>query len=129
MALTITSLTHPTMIAKIRKGMYYAHKNQGHMMNGHGNRVYIQNAQGRNIMRLNWIGGSQGFIVYGDESRDITAMVKAALGRAKVTNYATAYNAKPPKFLALAASCLLLTGCQVSGTMTAVYSVLGSLLT
>lgn len=79
MSLTITSLTHPTMIAKIRKALYYANKGKGHMMNGHGNRCYIQNRLGRNIMRLNWIGGSQGFIVYGQESRDITTTVKAAL--------------------------------------------------
>lgn len=79
MSVTRTSLIHPTMIAKIRKGMYYASKEQGHMMNGHGKRVYIENAQGRNIMRLDWIGGRQGYIVYGQESVNITRTVRNAL--------------------------------------------------
>ncbi len=79
MSVTRTSLIHPTMIAKIRKGMYYASKGQGHMMNGHGKRVYIENAQGRNIMRLDWIGGRQGYIVYGQESVNITRTVRNAL--------------------------------------------------
>jgi len=79
MALTITSLIHPTMIKKIRAAMYYAHKGQGHKMNGHNKRVYIQNAKGHNIMRLDWIGGPQGYIVWGSESRNITKIVKSAL--------------------------------------------------
>lgn len=79
MPIITTSLIHPTMIAKIRKALYYAKKNQGHMMNGHGNRCYIANAKGHNIMRLNWVGGRQGYIVYGADSRDITRIVRAAL--------------------------------------------------
>ena len=81
--ITVTSLTHPTMLSKIRRGLYYAQKGFGHLMNGHGNRVYIKNAKGHNIMHLNWIGGRQGYIVYGSESKDITETVKAAL-RSKV---------------------------------------------
>lgn len=77
--LTVTALTHPTMIAKIRRGMYFAQKGMGHLMNGHGKRVYIENAQGRNIMRLDWVGGPQGYIVYGNESANITRTVKNAL--------------------------------------------------
>lgn len=79
MSVTRTSLTHPTMIAKLRSALYYAHKGQGHKMNGHGNRCYIANAKGHNIMRLDWIGGRQGYIVYGAESRDITRIVRNAL--------------------------------------------------
>jgi hypothetical protein len=79
MSVTRTSLIHPTMINKIRKGMHYAQKGQGHMMNGHGKRVYIQNAKGHNIMRLDWIGGREGYIVYGNESRNVTRMVRNAL--------------------------------------------------
>lgn len=77
--LSRTALIHPTMIAKIRRGMYYASKGQGHMMNGHGKRVYITNAQGRNIMRLDWVGGRMGYIVYGQESVNITRTVRNAL--------------------------------------------------
>ena len=79
MPITRTSLIHPATIAKIRRAMYYAHKGQGHKMNGHGNRCYIANAKGHTIMRLNWIGGRQGYIVYGAESRDITSIVRNAL--------------------------------------------------
>jgi hypothetical protein len=77
--LTSTALTHPTMIHKIRRGMYYASKGMGHLMNGHGKRVYIENSKGRNIMRLDWVGGAQGYIVYGNESVNITRTVKKAL--------------------------------------------------
>ncbi len=135
MAVTVTSLTHPTMIAKIRKGLYYAHKGQGHMMQGHGNRVYIQNARGQNIMRLNWIGGRQGYIVYGQESRDVTDTVKAALKIAKVRDYAIAYNGVPvrsgtlPRTVAVSGLALLLTGCQSHGAVSAMVQVLSGLLT
>lgn len=77
--LSRTALIHPVMIEKIRSGMHYAQKGQGHMMNGHGKRVYIKNASGRNIMRLDWIGGRQGYIVYGNESVNITRTVRNAL--------------------------------------------------
>lgn len=135
MSLTMTSLTHPTMIAKIRAALYYAHKGQGHKMNGHGQRCYIQNRQGRNIMRLNWIGGRQGFIVYGQESRDITVTVKQALKVAKVRDFTVMYatpSSKPSrlsKLVTMISVGAVLTGCQVSGAMTAVYSVVGSILT
>lgn len=79
MSVTRTSLIHPTMIAKIRRGMYYAQKGMGHLMNGHNNRVYIENTKGRNIMRLDWVGGRQGYIVYGQESVNITRTVRNAL--------------------------------------------------
>lgn len=79
MQLTRTALIHPTMIKKIRSALYYASKGQGHKMNGHGRRCYIQNAQGRNIMRLDWVSGRQGYIVYGNESVVITRTVRNAL--------------------------------------------------
>lgn len=82
--ITITSLKHPTMIAKLRLAMYYACNQQGHKMHGHGNRCYIQNAQGRNVMRLDWVGGKAGYIVYGSATnvapaRNITKDVALAL--------------------------------------------------
>lgn len=79
MSITRTSLIHPAMIRKIRAAMYYASKGQGYMMNGHGKRCYIANGKGHNIMRLDWIGGRQGYIVYGAESRNITRIVRNAL--------------------------------------------------
>ncbi|AMR57892.1 hypothetical protein vB_PsyM_KIL4_0168 [Pseudomonas phage vB_PsyM_KIL4] len=139
MAITITSLTHPTMIAKIRKGMYYAHKGQGHMMNGHGTRVYIENAKGHNVMRLDWVGGRQGYIVYGQESRDITATVKRALHRDvqramhNVISFERCFGkpAGSPRLIRIAALAALsagLTGCQSSGVVTAVCSLVGGLI-
>lgn len=72
-----TCLTHPTMIAKILLAMKLAATGQGHLMNGHGNRCYIQNRNGRNIMRLQYI--DKKFTVYGDQSRDITKIVADAI--------------------------------------------------
>ncbi|UAV84649.1 hypothetical protein PHB09_154 [Pseudomonas phage PHB09] len=140
MAITITSLTHPTMIAKIRKGLYYAHKSQGHMMNGHGNRVYIENAKGHNVMRLNWIGGRQGYVVLGNGNKDITKAVKMALHSVKVRDLALPYSggipkgkvkalvSKTSKALMIGIGATLLTACQSSGAITALYNVLGGLI-
>lgn len=75
--ITVTSLTHPTMIAKIRLAMKLASRGQGEKMNGHGNRCYIQDRNGRNIMRLQYM--NKRFTVYGQESKDITKLVAAAL--------------------------------------------------
>lgn len=135
MSVTRTSLIHPTMIAKIRKGMYYASKGQGHMMNGHGKRVYIENAQGRNIMRLDWIGGRQGYIVYGQESVNITRTVRNALASVvarELLNPLPDYKPNPKqeqmtnvlkrqrvavvaKMAGITALGLLLTGCTMVG--------------
>lgn len=82
--LTVTSLVSPTMIVKIRQGLKYAALGQGHMMNGHGNRVYITNRKGHNILRLDWKHGK--FIAYGSESRDVTEMVKEAIQRGCSSN-------------------------------------------
>lgn len=75
--ITVTSLTHPTMIAKIRLAMRLAAFGNGDQMNGHGNRCYIQDSKGRNIMRLQYT--DKRFTVYGAESRDITKVVASAL--------------------------------------------------
>lgn len=135
MSVTRTSLIHPTMIAKIRKGMYYASKGQGHMMNGHGKRVYIENAQGRKIMRLDWIGGRQGYIVYGQESVNITRTVRNALASVvarELLNPLPDYKPNPKqeqmtnvlkrqrvavvaKMAGMSALGLLLTGCTMVG--------------
>lgn len=77
--ITKTSLTHPTMIAKIRQGLKFAALGQGHMMNGHGNRIYIQDRFGRNMIRINWLKKEKTFIAYGSESRIITETIKDAL--------------------------------------------------
>lgn len=152
--LSVTSLTHPTMINKIRAGLQYALMGQGHRMNGHGNRVYIQNAQGRNIMRLDWIGNGN-YIVYGEESRTITAMVKQALkiaseleakarllDKAGISTPATEQSveqakafiesnpdlkARLAKLAALAGMGAMLTACSNHGAITSVFTVLDSL--
>jgi hypothetical protein len=82
--ITVTSLTHPTMIAKIQLAMKLAGTGQGHLMNGHGNRCYIQDRNGRNIMRLQYI--DKRFTVYGDSSKDITKVVAKAIKQHYTTN-------------------------------------------
>lgn len=138
MSLTLTSLIHPTMIKKIRKAMYFAQKCQGHMMNGHNKRCYIQNAKGHNIMRLDWIGGREGYIVYGSESRNITKMVRNALASvvardllAPATPQAVVLGSggtpkglikmlasKTSKALMVGLSAVALTACQSPGVVT-----------
>ncbi|UAV89768.1 hypothetical protein [Pseudomonas phage COT4] len=144
MSVTVTSLTHPTMIAKIRQGLRYAALGQGHKMNGHGKRVYIENRKGHNIIRINWLGNGT-FIAWGDNSKDVTDIVKAALRRANVKPVHTYSDdtlspeaiakvqanpdlmARLGKLATLAGLSLAVTGCSSSGAMTAFYSVLGSL--
>lgn len=129
MSLNITSLMHPTMIAKIRQGLKYAALNQGHMMNGHGNRVYIANRKGHNIIRINWLGNGK-FIAWGAESKDVTLLVKRALNRAnfKPDNVGPRGMAGA-KLVAAIGAAILLTGCQASGTVTAVTTLIGALFT
>lgn len=137
MSITRTSLIHPTMIGKIRAAMYYANKGMGHMMSGHNKRCYIQNAKGHNIMRLDWVGGPKGYIVYGQESRDITKIVKSALASVvvrelmrqedKAESFALTYGCGAIKLRAIKAAALLaatslVTACQSSGTYTVVSS-------
>lgn len=143
------------MIKKIRMALQYALLGQGHKMNGHRNRVYIQNAQGRNIMRLDWIGNGN-YIVYGEESRTITAIVKQALklaseseakqrllDRAGITTPATEQSveqakafiesnpdlkARLAKLAALAGMGAMLTACSNHGGVMSLSTVLGSFL-
>lgn len=140
--INVTSLVHPTMIKKIREGLKYAALGQGHKMNGHNNRVYIANAKGHNILRIDWKGSGK-FIAYGRESKDVTDMVKEAIQRGCSANRvpprpspeAIEFVKSSPslqerlgKLASLAGIGLVLTGCQASGAMTALYSVLGSVL-
>lgn len=75
---TITSLCHPTMIAKIRLAMRLACMGKGEQMNGHGNRCYVPNRHGNNVLRVSWIPESKQFVIYGDQSREVSHLVKAA---------------------------------------------------
>lgn len=72
------------MIAKIQLAMKLASSGQGHLMNGHGNRCYIQERNGRNIMRLQYT--DKRFIVYGSESKDITKVVTQAIKQHYIIN-------------------------------------------
>ncbi|UOL48589.1 hypothetical protein QGX12_gp055 [Pseudomonas phage Kremar] len=143
MSVTVTSLVHPTMIKKIREGLKYAALNQGHKMNGHNNRVYIANAKGHNILRIDWKGQGK-FIAYGRESKDVTDMVKEAIQRGCSANRvpprpspeAIALVKSSPslqerlgKLATLAGMSLAVTACSSSGAMTAFYGVVGSLFT
>lgn len=75
--ITLTSLTHPTMAKRLRRAIYLARVGYGHLMNGHGHRCYLQNRKGQNIMRVSMVDGK--VVIYGSESRDITATVMQAL--------------------------------------------------
>lgn len=135
-----TNLTHPTMIRKIRQGLYYASKGQGHMMQGHGKRVYIQNRHGHNIMRLDWVGGREGYIVYGRESRNITRHVRNALQAVVARDLFDPAPSKPldkspetgkvvQRVFTVSMLGVLLSGCQASGSVIAMASVVSSWLT
>lgn len=134
--ITVTSLTHPTMIKKLRMALQYALLGQGHKMNGHRNRVYIQNAQGRNIMRLDWIGNGN-YIVYGEESRTITTIVKQALKRAdeaeRLENAKAFIQSNPDlkarlaKLATLAGMGITLTACSNHGGVMSLSTFIGSL--
>ena len=78
MAITRTSLQNVVFAQRIKDGIELAKAGRGEEMNGHGNRVYIANRKGHNVMRIDWRDGA--FTVYGEESRDITHMVRKALG-------------------------------------------------
>lgn len=144
MSITRTSLIHPTMIGKIRAAMYYDNKGMGHKMNGHRNRVYIANAKGHNILRIDWKGQGN-FIAYGRESKDVTDMVKEAIQRGCSANrvpprqldnpslrtdgYKVSLGERLGKAATIAGMALAVTGCSSSGAMTAFYSVVGALFT
>jgi hypothetical protein len=133
------------MIRKIRQALYYAHKGQGEKMNGHNRRCYITNAKGHNIMRLDWVGGREGYIVYGAESRNVTKAVRSALAsvvardliegqqQTKATQYAEAYSAGPASIKVVKAACIALaagtlSACQSAGAYTALMGFVNGLL-
>ena len=72
----LAALQHPTIKRKIRYALWLA-KLQ-HKATGKRARQYIANRQGRLIMRLDF--GADGVMVWGDLSRNITAMVGHAMG-------------------------------------------------
>jgi len=77
--ITTTSLKHPVIREKLMQAMDLALQGRGEEMNGHGNRCYVQNRKGRNVMRVNWIESEKDWIVYGSESRNITDAVLTAV--------------------------------------------------
>lgn len=132
MSITATSLTHPTMIAKIRSALFYAHKGQGHKMGGHGSRCYIQNAKGRTIMRLDWMG--QRYTVLSHEGKNVTKAVRQALQVAKAHPMNAVSGIGQPKpaskvkrVIGMSALGMLLTGCQANGAMSAMLGMIGGL--
>lgn len=82
--ITITSLTHPVMIAKIRAALRAVALGQGETMAGHKHRAYVKNAKGHAIMRINWLPELKTFVVYGGAdwgTTVVTDKVKEALRR------------------------------------------------
>lgn len=77
MAITRTSIQNVVFAQRIKDGIELAKAGRGEEMNGHGNRVYIANRKGHNVMRIDWRDGK--VQVWGDESKDITKMVMSAL--------------------------------------------------
>ena len=83
--ITVSSLTHPTMTAKIRQGLKLAALGKGDQLDGHGHRVYIKNRQGRNILRMDWLPTLKTFVAYGGcdwGQTVVTDVVKSALRKA-----------------------------------------------
>lgn len=85
----VSALRHPTIQRKIRHAIWLAkleamrnYKADKHKLFNRG-KQYVQNRHGHNIMRVDWnisVAGQQWLTVWGDQSRNITAMVKEALG-------------------------------------------------
>ncbi|WOZ57581.1 hypothetical protein [Pseudomonas phage vB_PseuGesM_254] len=86
--ITITSLTHPTIIAKIRLALKDAAMSKGHLHGGHANRVYVKNRKGHNILRIDYKGAAKGgFVAYGGADWGqtvVTDVIKAALVRSNI---------------------------------------------
>ena len=83
---TVTSFTHPTMLAKIREAIRFAVMGEGEKMNGHSHRCYVENSKGHNVMRVDYREGKIVILAgctkaFG--SKDVTALVKAAFKAAK----------------------------------------------
>lgn len=79
------SLKHPKMQDKIMSALIEANEN-ALAWKGHG-KAYIENSKGNNIMRLDVFKAgivdylpNGGVIVYGESSRQITAIVEKSIG-------------------------------------------------
>lgn len=83
---TVTSFTHPTMLAKVRAAIRFAVMGEGEKMNGHANRCYVPNGKGHNVLRVDYrnkeivilAGCTKAF-----GSKDVTLLVKSAFKAAQ----------------------------------------------
>ena len=75
--LNSTALKNPAFLAKVGAAMREAVENSRAWRGGHG-RAYVPNRRGHNVLRVSYHRG-EGFVFYGQESRNITARVLAAL--------------------------------------------------
>lgn len=79
----ISALRHPTIQRKIRQAIWlarlaaYADKKKTGT-SGISKHNYVQNRHGQNIMRIDYYTNG-GLVVYGDQARNITAMIQKAL--------------------------------------------------
>lgn len=74
-----TMLSHPTFMEKIRDAMVLTLSGEGDKMNGHGTRAYIQNRNGRNVLRCDYDTSVENWVFYGDCSINFTAQVMQAV--------------------------------------------------
>jgi hypothetical protein len=83
----ITALQHPTIKRKIRRAIWLAKLAAHAEARGlpepadyrrHTKQHYVTNRKGKNILRVDY-NYITGLTVWGDQSRNITSMVKAAL--------------------------------------------------
>jgi len=72
-----TALRAPTFIRKIGRAMREAVDNCKKWGAGYGS-AYVANKRGHNVLRVSYFAG-RGFVFYGDQSRNITPRVIAAL--------------------------------------------------
>lgn len=87
---TVTSFTHPTMLAKIREAIRLAVVGEGEKMNGHGHRCYVANGKGHNMLRVDYrnkevviLAGCTAASGRRGASKDVTLLVKAAFKAAR----------------------------------------------
>lgn len=82
----ITALRHPTVMTKVRRAVWMAkliaaRKAKQNESFPRGVQ-YVENRKGFYFMRIDWVHGV-GLTAYGQESRNITKIVNAALYEAK----------------------------------------------
>lgn len=83
--ITVTSICNPAMARKIRTALRGAALGHGDQFDGHGNRAYVKNRHGRNILRLDWKPAIKTFVAYGGcdwGQTEVTDVVKSALRKA-----------------------------------------------